>query len=335
MEVKMLNFTTNISEDGNRTEELFFIQSPSIYLWLFVILSAGVFALGLLGNVLVWFAVWRNPRMRSATNVFLVNLAVADFLVILVCLPPTVLNDVTGQWLLGQEMCKAIQYLQKVSIFVSVLTLTAISMERWMAICRPLWFRQTSVRAKRIIVLLWFVSLSAALPDLVTQTTFTIPRLGVVCMPSWTDESEKINLLFIFVIFYLIPLIIMTFAYVKVALCLWRSTSSNNKLGQSISHSFLFSSNRLGQSISHSFLFSSNRLGQSISHSFLFSSNRLGQSISHSFLCSSNIPGSTVVRCVFRVINKEFSKPLYRTEIRKAMPLKPGIPLKASSMSIE
>lgn len=92
--------------------------------WLFIVLSAIVLVLGLSGNCLVWFAVWRNPRMRSATNTFLVNLAVADFLVTLVCLPPTMAEDITGIWHLGQEMCKVVKCLQvsfQMNIFLTLL----------------------------------------------------------------------------------------------------------------------------------------------------------------------------------------------------------------------
>lgn len=122
---------------------------------------------------------------------------------------------------------------QKVSVFVSVLTLTAISMERWMAICRPLWFRQTSVRAKRIIVLLWGISFAAAIPDLVVLQTVYHEHYDItICQPSWDLKFEKISLLSILVLFYFIPLLIMTFAYAKVAICLWRSGSANESTGK-------------------------------------------------------------------------------------------------------
>ncbi|XP_070194142.1 orexin receptor type 2-like [Littorina saxatilis] len=195
-----------------------------IFSWLFVILFIVVFVIGLGGNILVCFAVWRNPRMRSATNIFLVNLAVADLLVVLICLPPTAAEDFFGFWHLGLEMCKIAKYVQKVSVFVSVLTLTAISIERWMAICQPFMFRQTTVRARRIIGVVWLISLSCAVPDLVGMTLHAMPH-GLMCQPSWSHEAEELHILLIFVFFYLVPLVIMTFTYVRVALCLWRSGS--------------------------------------------------------------------------------------------------------------
>ena len=80
--------------------------------WVLIILYLVVFVVGLVGNFLVCFSVWRNPSMRTVTNYFIVNLAVADFMVILVCLPPTVIEDVALTWYMGRVMCKIVKYMQ-------------------------------------------------------------------------------------------------------------------------------------------------------------------------------------------------------------------------------
>ncbi|XP_076462057.1 orexin receptor type 2-like [Babylonia areolata] len=225
----ILNLTTNTSMAGDSHYEDDFPRplSTVIVSWVFVVLFLVVFVVGLGGNCLVCFAVWRNPRMRSATNIFLVNLAVADLLVVLICLPPTATEDFFGVWHLGLEMCKIAKFVQKVSVFVSVLTLTSISIERWMAICQPFMFRQTAVRARRIIGVIWLVSVSCAVPDLVGMTLHVFPH-GLMCQPSWSPRAEELHLLLIFLFFYLVPLVVMTFTYVRVALCLWRSGSMSD-----------------------------------------------------------------------------------------------------------
>lgn len=53
-----------------------------------------VFAVGLVGNCFVIAVVYRSPRMRTVTNFFIVNLAVADILVIVFCLPATLLSNI-------------------------------------------------------------------------------------------------------------------------------------------------------------------------------------------------------------------------------------------------
>ncbi len=62
-----------------------------------IIFSSFVFVLGIVGNLLVVIVVLKNSHMKTITNMFIVNLAIGDFLVILICLPTSVLQDVTGQ----------------------------------------------------------------------------------------------------------------------------------------------------------------------------------------------------------------------------------------------
>lgn len=85
---------------------------PSVYEWILIGLHCMVFIVGLVGNFLVCLAVYRNHTMRTVTNMFIVNLAIADFLVIFLCLPPTVLWDITETWFMGSTLCKIIPYFQ-------------------------------------------------------------------------------------------------------------------------------------------------------------------------------------------------------------------------------
>lgn len=85
---------------------------PQSYEWVLIALHSIVFIIGLIGNALVCVAVYRNHSMRTVTNYFIVNLALADFMVILFCLPPTVLWDVTETWFFGKAMCKIVLYVQ-------------------------------------------------------------------------------------------------------------------------------------------------------------------------------------------------------------------------------
>jgi hypothetical protein len=80
--------------------------------WLLIACHGAVFFAGLVGNALVCAAVMRNPGMRTVTNYFIVNLAVADFMVLVFCLPPSVLWDVTETWFLGDALCKGVLYTQ-------------------------------------------------------------------------------------------------------------------------------------------------------------------------------------------------------------------------------
>lgn len=96
---------------------------PHTYEWVLIGTHTLVFITGLVGNALVCVAVYRNHSMRTVTNYFIVNLAAADFMVILFCLPATVLWDVTETWFLGDILCKMLLYFQVrfyLSLFVFI-----------------------------------------------------------------------------------------------------------------------------------------------------------------------------------------------------------------------
>ncbi|KAK7484040.1 hypothetical protein BaRGS_00024652 [Batillaria attramentaria] len=196
--------------------------------WFFVVLYAITFFVGLIGNSLVCFAVWRNHNMRTVTNVFIVNLAVGDFLVILLCLPPTLVQDISVTWFLGAGMCKALLFLQNTSVSVSVLTLSALAVERWYAICYPLRFKSTLSRARNIIVIIWVTAMLIALPELIVADIdpydYPPPFKSVLltaCMPAWEDWKQSIYQIILAVVMYLAPMVLMSLTYTHIALVLW------------------------------------------------------------------------------------------------------------------
>jgi len=65
-----------------------------------------IIVLALVGNILVVYIVWRNKRMRSTTNCFIVNLAVSDIMVTISCTWVRLVDDLTEGWVLGGFFCK-------------------------------------------------------------------------------------------------------------------------------------------------------------------------------------------------------------------------------------
>lgn len=85
---------------------------PNAGEWILVVIFIILFIVGLVGNFLVCYAVIKNSQMRTVTNLFIMNLAIADFMVILICLPSSLLVDVSETWFFGEVMCKIFLYLQ-------------------------------------------------------------------------------------------------------------------------------------------------------------------------------------------------------------------------------
>lgn len=73
--------------------ELVFRYSSVVTSWL-VAGYVAIFVIGLVGNGFVVAVVHNTPRMRTTTNILLVNLAVADILVLLICVPANLVANI-------------------------------------------------------------------------------------------------------------------------------------------------------------------------------------------------------------------------------------------------
>ncbi|XP_054620678.1 thyrotropin-releasing hormone receptor b [Dunckerocampus dactyliophorus] len=112
---------------------------------------------GMVGNVMVVLVVLTTKHMRTPTNCYLVSLAVADLMVLAAAGLPTAADGVFGSWVFGHSGCLCITYLQYLGINASSCSITAFTIERYIAICHPIkaQFLCTLSRAKKIILLVW------------------------------------------------------------------------------------------------------------------------------------------------------------------------------------
>lgn len=105
------------------------------------------------------------------------------------------------------------------------MTLCAISVERWYAICHPLSFHSTVRRARFIIAAIWFLSTCIAIPELVSSAVEPWTEETVLlssCYPKlWTSQQQAIFQIFLMVALYFLPLALMGFTYTHIAIVLW------------------------------------------------------------------------------------------------------------------
>lgn len=94
-------------------------------------LFAIIFIVGVVGNILVCLVILKTPSMRSTRNYLIINLAVADITVALVCIPFDVIIRIYGDtWILGAALCKIIWPSMTLVTTCSAATLAAISYDR-------------------------------------------------------------------------------------------------------------------------------------------------------------------------------------------------------------
>uniref|UniRef100_A0A672YLG8 Apelin receptor a n=1 Tax=Sphaeramia orbicularis TaxID=375764 RepID=A0A672YLG8_9TELE len=122
--------------DGNETACDFSEWEPSYSL--IPVLYMLIFILGLSGNGVVIFTVWRSKSKRRAADVYIGNLALAD-LTFVVTLPLWAVYTALGyHWPFGVALCKISSYVVLVNMYASVFCLTCLSFDRYLAIVHSL-----------------------------------------------------------------------------------------------------------------------------------------------------------------------------------------------------
>ncbi|KAE8288461.1 Thyrotropin-releasing hormone receptor [Larimichthys crocea] len=122
-----------------------------------VFLVSLICGVGIVGNVMVILVVLTTKHMRTPTNCYLVSLAAADLMVLTAAGLPNITDALCGQWVFGYVGCLGITYFQYLGINASSCSISAFTVERYIAICHPIkaQFLCTLSRAKKIIMLVW------------------------------------------------------------------------------------------------------------------------------------------------------------------------------------
>lgn len=97
------------------------------------VVYAVICAVGLTGNSAVLYVLLRAPRKKTVTNLFILNLAIADELFTLV-LPINIADFLLRQWPFGELMCKLIVAIDQYNTFSSLYFLTVMSADRYLVV---------------------------------------------------------------------------------------------------------------------------------------------------------------------------------------------------------
>ncbi|KAF6376494.1 motilin receptor [Rhinolophus ferrumequinum] len=125
-----------------------------------------LFVVGVSGNVVTVLLIGRYRDMRTTTNLYLGSMAVSDLLILL-GLPFDLYRLWRSRpWVFGTLLCRLSLYVGEGCTYATLLHMTALSVERYLAICRPLRARVlvTRRRVRALIAALWVVALLSAGP---------------------------------------------------------------------------------------------------------------------------------------------------------------------------
>lgn len=180
-----------------------------------------IMLVAIIGNFLVIAVVYRRRELRrTETHIFIVNLSLTDIFVALLCMPFSMITAVTQEWIFSNALCQLNGFLNVFFLLTSILTLTAISIHKYIGVVQPTKRKIfTRKRTLMAVAWVWMQALLTALTPILgwneyehipgrTQCSVKVPRNNEV--------SELTNCLFIIICGFVIPLGIMNFSYLKI-----------------------------------------------------------------------------------------------------------------------
>ncbi|XP_069114462.1 thyrotropin-releasing hormone receptor-like [Argopecten irradians] len=196
-----------------------------------------IFIVGFVGNILVVLVVWRTKSMHTPTNCYLLSLSVADCLVLLSATLPAVPEPFyqVNEWPWGHVMCSILIFLQYLGVDASALSMTAFTVERYIAICHPMKAQRmcTVKRAMKITAGIWIFTIMYTAPWLGLTMTRRDPRSGI---EKCTYRLKRNQYLFYYmtdlIAFYVLPLIIAACLYGLIARILFSTNISKTPGGK-------------------------------------------------------------------------------------------------------
>ncbi|CAO1426919.1 unnamed protein product [Diamesa serratosioi] len=212
---------TKIAQQDIQSQQVFNIPSfdvtkSEVILILLTVIYIIIFITGILGNVVTCIVIAKNKSMHTAVNYYLFSLAVSDLLLLISALPDEVYTLWFQFYPFGETFCKFHRFAAETFTNATVLTITAFTVERYFAVCKPFLSHTMSKlsRAYKFILVIWIVSMGLAVPQVNVHSDYA------VCVPK-NDYKHLfvVSTLLIFVI----PMLIITILYILIGLQLRRS----------------------------------------------------------------------------------------------------------------
>lgn len=218
------NFTEEI--DSSPTMNQLYFEEPAVLMITRLTIEVTLAFMGLVGNTVVSFVISRQHRFRSGLKLFIRNLAFADIGILAISFPIAVVKEqLPFYWPFGRVICLYFYPLAEVFHGVSVWSITAIAIERYRKITTIKGARNsTYISTKSLnwgLLAIWLISfLVVSLPllfvmDFMEHNTETSTE--IFCVVAWSHTIHSIYIISLAIFWYLLPLVIIVFTYVKIS----------------------------------------------------------------------------------------------------------------------
>lgn len=174
---------------------------------------------GIFGNTLVIYVVLRYSKMQTVTNMYIVNLAIADEC-FLIGIPFLVTTISVRSWVFGRIMCKAYMTTTSINQFTSSIFLLIMSADRYVAVCHPISSPKirTPFVSRLVSFTAWTTSAAFMVPVFLYANAMEDDRGVVSCNIFWPDNhgGQTTFTLYTFALSFAVPLLFILIFYCLV-----------------------------------------------------------------------------------------------------------------------
>lgn len=179
------------------------------------------FLLSYIGNGLVLFIIYKYEKLNSVTNIFLLNLVLSNIL--FASSLPFWATYHLSEWVFGEIMCKLVSSAYSVGFCSSILFLTLMTLDRYLAVVHTVPAAKREMRAYAIVgtLTVWLVSVAASVKEFVLQTVWKSPLNGLMCEEAGYPLSTMLRWRLVsyyqqFLLFFLLPLFMVMYCYTSI-----------------------------------------------------------------------------------------------------------------------
>ena len=191
-------------------------QATSLILIMLVAIAANTM------NIIV---VYRNSNMQTPRYMFIINLAFGDLGVTLLSMPFSLVTCISRRWIMSDSLCKLHGFLGSFFFCASIFTLTIMSIEQYYALVMPLSRTITIPRAWYMVGSVWVLSALLSMGPVLGWGHFGYNSSTLACGVAYPrSTSERLYLLFLVLIAYGIPLLVMAYAYIRILFAVRKHT---------------------------------------------------------------------------------------------------------------
>ncbi|MCL4153585.1 UNVERIFIED_CONTAM: hypothetical protein GTU68_065062 [Idotea baltica] len=185
---------------------------------------------GLIGNIVVCVVVMKNKVMHTATNYYLCSMAISDLLLLVTGIPHELfILWIRRPYLFGFYFCIIRGLAAETSTNATILTIVAFTIERYIGICHPLRIFALSnlKRVVKFILVIWVLAILSAIPQVIQYGIDKNGDCTVVYPIPHTFQASTL-------IFFFIPMTLISVLYIKIGLELTRSQQLNRRVSTSV-----------------------------------------------------------------------------------------------------